>query len=234
MKKIITGIIAILTILSLTGICFAEEGTNLSTDKPGKISEEAQAAADLSMAGKLAEYGRRVQNPLALVVAAQIMKNTPTQDKKLDKKSEGKGTADKGKKSGALETPEKLLADAKAMAQTQSNDLIAELIDKESKMTAQRGKVGGPIRHVDRIMAHAADTYTVRFRGGEYAEIAVIGDGDCDLDLYVYDENGNLIDSDTDRSDRCLVSFTPRWTGEFFIKIKNLDSVYADYILVSN
>lgn len=205
----------------------------MSQDKPGKISEEAQAVADLSMAGKLAEYGRRVQNPLALVVAAQIMKNTPSQDKKMDKETEGKGTADKGKKSGSLETPEKLLADAKTMAK--NNDLINELIDKESKMTAQRGKVGGPIRHVDRIMAYDTDIYRgVTFRGGERAEIALVGDGDCDLDLYVYDENDNLIDSDTDSLDRCLVSFTPRWTGKFYIKVKNLSSVYADYILVSN
>ena len=45
---------------------------------------------DLSMAGELAEYGRRIQNQLALVVAAQIMKSTPTQDKKMGKISEGK------------------------------------------------------------------------------------------------------------------------------------------------
>ena len=37
-----------------------------------------------------------------------------------------------------------------------------------------------------------ADLYKIAFRGGEVARAAVSGDGDTRLDLYVYDENGNL------------------------------------------
>ena len=59
------------------------------------------------------------------------------------------------------------------------------------------------------------------FRGGELAVIAVEGDGDSNLDLYVYDENGNLIASDTGTGDFCVVRFTPRWTGAFTIKVVN-------------
>lgn len=46
-----------------------------------------------------------------------------------------------------------------------------------------KGRVGGAIVHDDNVNARAADTYTIAFRGGEPARIAVVGDGDTDLDL---------------------------------------------------
>lgn len=81
----------------------------------------------------------------------------------------------------------------------------------------------------ERVEAHATDRYAHRFYAGKTVYIYVNGDGDTDLDLYVYDENGNLIDSDTDSGDTCLCMFTPRWTGRFTIKVKNLGNVYNRY-----
>ncbi len=83
----------------------------------------------------------------------------------------------------------------------------------------------------ERVEAHSTDRYTERFYAGESVYIYVRGDGDTDLDLYVYDENGNLIDSDTDSGDTCLCSFTPKWTGRFTIKVKNLGAVYNRYYI---
>ena len=82
---------------------------------------------------------------------------------------------------------------------------------------------------IEEVRANSSDRYTHRFYAGETVYIYVNGDGDTDLDLYVYDENGNLIDSDTDYGDTCLCSFTPRWTGRFTIKVKNLGNVYNRY-----
>ena len=79
------------------------------------------------------------------------------------------------------------------------------------------------------VKANSTDRYTYRFYAGESVYIYVKGDGDTDLDLYVYDENGNLIDSDTDIGDTCLCTFTPKWTGRFTIKVKNLGRVYNRY-----
>ncbi len=83
----------------------------------------------------------------------------------------------------------------------------------------------------ERVEAHSTDRYVQRFYAGESVYIYVNGDGDTDLDLYVYDENGNLLDSDTDRGDTCLCSFTPKWTGRFTIKVKNLGNVYNRYYI---
>ena len=72
------------------------------------------------------------------------------------------------------------------------------------------------------------------FRGGELAHVDIVGDGDTDLDVYIYDENGNLIDRDTDYDDRPCVMWTPRWTGTFVIKIQNLGRVYNQYTVFTN
>ena len=61
--------------------------------------------------------------------------------------------------------------------------------------------------------------------------VAILGDGDTDLDLYVYDENGNEIVSDTDGTDQCYVSWYPKWAGQFRIEIKNLGRVSNQYCL---
>jgi hypothetical protein len=89
--------------------------------------------------------------------------------------------------------------------------------------------------HYDSVRAGGTDSYRdLRFVGGEVARVAVVGDGDTDLDLYVYDENGNEIVRDDDYTDRCVVQFNPRWTGRFIIKIVNRGSVYNRYALMTN
>ena len=88
---------------------------------------------------------------------------------------------------------------------------------------------GGRAYDVHRVEAQSNDYFTLNFRGGEQAVVAIEGDGDTDLDLYVYDENGNLIVSDTGSSDSCRVYFTPRWTGAFRIVVVNRGYVHNVY-----
>ena len=83
----------------------------------------------------------------------------------------------------------------------------------------------------DVVRAQSTDVFHVDFFSGRPARIVVDGDRDTDLDLYVYDENGNLIASDTDRTDYCIAGWTPRWTGTFRIEVQNLGRVYNRYSL---
>src|SRR2546421_7292389 len=97
------------------------------------------------------------------------------------------------------------------------------------------GSAGGATAKVTVVAGGTSDVYTVTFIGGQRAEVAIVGDGDTDLDLYVYDENGNLIASSDGPSDREAVSWTPRWTGKFKIKVVNRSRLMANrYAIACN
>jgi hypothetical protein len=99
---------------------------------------------------------------------------------------------------------------------------------------AQAGAIPGPKIARGEIPARGVDSYTVVFAGKERAEVGVKGDGDTNLDLYVYDENGNLVAGDEGSTDVCLAVFTPRWTGKFTIVVVNRGLVPNDYTIVTN
>lgn len=80
----------------------------------------------------------------------------------------------------------------------------------------------------------AAVTYRAEFQAGQEIFLMVNGDGSTDLDLWVHDENGNLIASDTDLTDQCIAHWTPAWTGTFTIRVENLgdsENAYAMHAL---
>jgi hypothetical protein len=58
---------------------------------------------------------------------------------------------------------------------------------------ALAGAVGGMKRGQFSVGAGYTDTLTQNFYGGQLASVYVRGDGDTDLDVYVYDAAGNLI-----------------------------------------
>ena len=84
------------------------------------------------------------------------------------------------------------------------------------------------------VNAYSNVRYTTTFFGGDMAEVIIDGDNDTDLDLFIYDENGNLVASDTDELDYCICRWTPRWTGEFTVVVQNLGSVYNEFSIETN
>lgn len=76
------------------------------------------------------------------------------------------------------------------------------------------------------------DLLTLNLRSGITYQFVGVCDEDCsDLDLALYDGNGNLIDSDTAYNDIPLVSVTPRWNQQFRLKIDMADcsASYCNY-----
>lgn len=198
--------------------------------QPKAVNETAQL---LSMAGELVKYGYKTQNALPLVQAVQIYKSIGVVPEAEAKKKEIEGQklaeARKAKNNPVQYDQARLIADATAYADGDEN--ILGIINGLGDV---RGRVGGETYHMDVVDAGLTDVYTMRFQGGEDATIILSGDGDTDLDLYVYDENDNLIGYDDDGTDDCVVSFTPRWTGNFKIKVKNLGDTYNSYTLITN
>jgi hypothetical protein len=65
------------------------------------------------------------------------------------------------------------------------------------------------------------ESFTLDLDGDRNYAIVGACDNDCsDLDFWLYDENDNLIDSDTSTDDVPVVRVTPSWTGQFRVRVK--------------
>ena len=78
-----------------------------------------------------------------------------------------------------------------------------------------------------------AEYFDIVLRGGITYSIYVDPDEiGVDFDLYVYDENGNLITQDTTTNSDALCFITPRWTGPFRMVVKSERGVSNYHIRV--
>jgi hypothetical protein len=112
-----------------------------------------------------------------------------------------------------------------------SNPIVVALANS---VELSRGAVGGPKRTVEIVEPLHTDVYKITFRGGEVARAALSGDGDTRLDLYVYDENGNMVTLQVGPGDDCLASWVPRWTGIFVLKVVNRGLLPNRYVIVAD
>lgn len=225
----------IFLMIAMLGISFGTFAQNYSqTETKEDAGQSSEGDNAFQLACNLSRYGYANKNALSLIQAAQIVKENGFERKAMEKPTE---TSDGGKESGEKSGSKieldaaKLLADAKALANGDQN-LLGVIASVEKSQT--RGAVGGWWYDYGTVSAYSTVQYSINFRAGERAVVAVSGDGDTDLDLYVYDGNGNLIGSDTDYTDDCVVAWYPRWTGTFYIRIKNRGGVYNRYYFRTN
>lgn len=225
MKKFLLFILACVFIAP----SFSQEEKPITDGKP---SNEIQT---IRLANKLAKYGYENFSALSLIEAATMLNSVSTQE--LNPVSYEAGEMKNEaieKKEKAAYTVESLLKDAANFAD--GNKHLLALIDdaKANAATVTRGRVGGPGKKVTSVYGNSSDAYQVRFVANSLAEVFISGDGDTDLDLYVYDSNGNFITKDDDYSDDCYVSWVPKWTGNFIIKIVNRGPIYNQYVMLTN
>lgn len=204
-------------------------------DKPEVKGETSESLAAVKLANQILRYGYENKSTLALLDALQIFSENPTQA--LNATKEGTAVDESkshGKKAKVSFEYDSVLADAKAFADGDPNLLaLIDNIDAEAK-GAQRGNINGPSRDYSAVNGDSHVDYIASFVANQLAEVLVSGDGDTDLDLYVYDSNGNLISCDTDYSDDCYVRWVPAWTGRYTIRIVNRGPVYNRFVILTN
>ncbi|GHU74584.1 hypothetical protein FACS189450_15230 [Spirochaetia bacterium] len=210
-----------------------EDANKVSEKAAGSQSVSSDVSA-LRIANSLAKYGYENYSAAALIEAAEILAKVQTQAFDIEIKK-GEAKTDAGTKTEKPEfTPANLLADAKQFASGDATLLAFAGQVEAASQTKTRGAAGGPKYGTYKLPGGTYDSFNAVFRANERAEIGVSGDGDTDIDLYVYDSNGNLIVYDESPYDDCYVSFVPKWTGEFTVQIVNLGRVYNVYTLTSN
>ena len=194
----------------------ASKKTNMVAGKGEAATPATLAVQTTTTAYGLVRYGDANKDALSLITAARMLKDVGSRP--TDAKRQG-AAASENKPGGDKYAVDSILARAKDLAAGRT-DLLA-LIDDVNKSSARGSEVG--VRRWNEVVASGrSDVYRVAFRGGEPAAVLVSGDGDSDLDLYIYDQNGNLICKDDDRTDDMICRWNPRWTGDFIIKIRNL------------
>lgn len=224
MKKIL----AIVCLCGLSIAAFAQE------EKPASDKKTSPELAALQTAAGLAKYGYENYSATALIEAAKIISETKVQDLEAEGvPANPREVQEKAKKIKL--NPEELLADAQKYARKDKVVVAyAKQVEKSIKSGSTRGAVGGPKYGEGRVFGKDYVNYQLKFWANELAEVIVIGDGDNDLDLYVYDSNGNLVASDTDYTDQCVCRWVPAWTGAFIIRIVNRGAIYSDYAIATN
>ena len=222
-------VLSLFTIGAFAGHHEAKKQEGENTTNEGEKSAGDQNIAYLAVSGELARLAAESQDAILMLAAARLEAMAATETTSRDKTTTGDASeADEKSK------PEKgdLYELAKQFAGT--NEALHALIADSQASVKTRGATGGAKSGYSSVRAYDTDVYRITFRGGRFAEVSVLGDGDTDLDLYVYDENGNQVCSDTDYTDQTYCSWRPRWTGSFRIEIKNLGRVYNEYRIITN
>lgn len=76
----------------------------------------------------------------------------------------------------------------------------------------------------DNLYDDGVEDYFLTLYSGTAYKISAVCDEDCnDLDIRLYDQNGNLIDSDTDNDSMPVVEVSPKWTGRFKLRVTMCD-----------
>jgi hypothetical protein len=99
--------------------------------------------------------------------------------------------------------------------------------------TLQANAFGGPQIDRSSVAGYSRIRYkTIYFVGGETAYVQANGDESTNLQLTVYDNNGNLINQVT--GPRPWIRWTPRWSGSFTVYVENMGGSTNDYVLRTN
>lgn len=219
---------------TLAGAAMAQDqsGQNLGTGS-GQLTPAAAAVATATDALSLAGWARESQDAEAMLVAARMLASVGTlgQGDEPEATVSSSDAAAPGAASGAAPTASALFDEAVELAE--GDPAIIDRISS-ARSSASRGLVGGAGSWVRDISARSSVSYQMRAEGGYLWNVIAAGDGDTDVDMEVFDQNGNLICRDIAPYTRASCSFTPAWTGTFTVRISNLGNVWTRTLIMSN
>lgn len=199
----------------------------------GASKESSRKAEQLNLAGQLASYGYENEDALSLIQAIRIYQDLnvieatdgqkPTVTVEENNTREGVTKEDQ-----PVRNEKQMIEDATKFAKGDKN--LLALIDE--CRNAKRSPVDGVIDRYFRIPSRGTHDWTVRLQAYQTTVVAISGDGTTDLDIYVYDQYGNLIVSDVSYGDQCYVALDVYITSNFRIRVVNRGYVYNDYELL--
>lgn len=187
------------------------------------------AAQTAALSAELFLAGVEADDPILLIAAAKLRKGL--QLKEVER------VPDKD-----MDTPEidevgpigwEDILDA-AVAMAPEDDIITGLAE-DIRSERDKGVRSGQVYSITAIRNGGTDTYPpMVYRGSEYADVYVEGNGNADLNLFVYDAQSRLVCSDTDISAIAHCGWTPAQDASFTIVVKNRGRGDSGYSLITN
>ena len=223
-----TFLTASVAAVALTGLAAAQEDDQTGENIAEERGEETTGVEQLALSQSLYEVAAENRDPLAMIVAARLRAGVAVEDREYEAEAED-GEVEDGEI--AFASAEDMFEEARVLAR--GDETLNGLIE-DAEAEQGRGRVSGPGRDTGFVRAGSTTFYNVSFRGGERAAVYANGPGITDLDMYVYDQNGNTICRDIDYSDNMSCFWTPRWTGPFRIEVRNLGSTGVSFNVVTN
>lgn len=227
--KSITAALATTALVALTVPAIGQDksGTNVDTAATGTKGGVAQMA----LAQDLYAMGMAQQDALTVLTAAKLAAGVDMAEVEREKETKGDAAPEEADVADAPVDAATMLAAARTLA-GEDETLVGLIEDAEAE--GSRGRIGGASRTLSRLPGGQVDVWKVPFYGNSYAEVAVVGDGDANLDVLVTDENGNTICYDVSWSDKVYCDFVPAWNGYFFITVENTGRKRNSYYLLTN
>lgn len=223
------GLTVMVTTAALSTSARADGAANVLDTKPDS-AEVAIPVRDLALAQRLAQYGLANADAVALIAAARIMGRYAVQDRAMQPRDPDGSAPPQEAHSMASATS--ILAAARSLAAGRA-DLIAMIDDAEAE--GSRGTRGlGYYYYEDHVVPDRTMVYDEVFFGEEPAIINLNAWADTDLDLYIYDEFGNLICRSATLKAAELCEWTPNWTGVFTVIVRNAGDSATRFSLWTN
>ncbi|WP_309664689.1 hypothetical protein [Tabrizicola sp.] len=216
--------------LALPVMAQDKTGTNVNTEA---AASPAGGAETLGLASQLYAMGVASGDALTVLTAAKLAMGVEVKEGgDIKKTTTGDMPADDAE--GAADAPvDAMMMLAKAKELAADDEILMGLI-ADAEAEGSRGRIGGAVSWLSRLPSGQTDVWEIPFYGNSYAEIAVVGDGDANLDVAITDENGNVFCYDVSWSDSLYCNFTPSWDGYFYVTVQNMGRARNSYYLMTN
>jgi len=227
------SIVLIISLLVQTYI----SGQDMTNIDPLQVAKDMEK---LAVAYSLINHGREAKSPVTLITAAEIIGcisvnegqekpvKTDSRDNSIIENIESIFTTD----------PLELLEEAEIMSGNDSHILSITEEIREKIMTFQsdkdKGVWSGKSSYKSSLEAYQIDTWEFYFEGKKPAEIIIAGNGNGNLDVFLYDENDNNFAWDNGPTDNCKLEWHPEKGQTFKIEVLNLGDSPNNYLLIHN
>lgn len=215
----------------LAGVAVAQEdqGPNLAASGTGRPGGVAQIA----LAHRLYAQGIERRDAVDVTTAARLAREVKLSPLAAPKATEAVESLDQG--GGQLGAPGPvtipgMLAAARALSG--NDEVLLTLLDRV-EAEAPDGRVTAAMAE-SVLAAGRRDVWMIPFFGGSLAEIAIVGDGDGNMDLTIADEAGAIVCLAAGPGDIAYCDWVPARNGSFTVTVTNLGSIENTYQILRN